>query len=50
MVSDHIALGVDKTDEFFYVNAEGDTDDVHLELPGRSDRSAGRSSPLAVLA
>jgi len=32
MVSDHIALGVDETDEFFYVNAEGDTDDVHLEL------------------
>ncbi|WP_207586417.1 DNA polymerase sliding clamp [Halomontanus rarus] len=32
MVSDHIALGVDDADEFFYVNAEGDTDDVHLEL------------------
>ena len=32
MVSDHIALGVDATDELFYVDAEGDTDDVHLEL------------------
>ncbi|WP_121821019.1 DNA polymerase sliding clamp [Halostella salina] len=32
MVSDHIALGVDETDEQFYVDAEGDTDDVHLEL------------------
>jgi len=52
MVSDHIALGVDETDEFFYVNAEGDTDDVHLELTQDDliDRSAGRSSPLAVLA
>ena len=34
MVSDHIALGVDETDEYFYVDAEGDTDDVHLELTG----------------
>jgi proliferating cell nuclear antigen len=32
MVSDHIALGVDATEEQFYVDAEGDTDDVHLEL------------------
>jgi len=32
MVSDHIALGVDESAETFYVNAEGDTDDVHLEL------------------
>ncbi|MGB9986880.1 DNA polymerase sliding clamp [Salarchaeum japonicum] len=32
MVSDHIALGVDEADELFYVDAEGDTDDVHLEL------------------
>ena len=32
MVSDHIALGVDDADEYFYVDAEGDTDDVHLEL------------------
>jgi proliferating cell nuclear antigen len=32
MVSDHIALGVDDDEEFFYVDAEGDTDDVHFEL------------------
>ena len=32
MVSDHIALGVDTADELFYIDAEGDTDDVHLEL------------------
>ena len=32
MVSDHIALGVDEDERTFYVNAEGDTDDVHLEL------------------
>jgi proliferating cell nuclear antigen len=32
MVSDHIALGVDEEAEHFYVHAEGDTDDVHLEL------------------
>jgi proliferating cell nuclear antigen len=36
MVSDHIALGVDAGDETFYVEAEGDTDDVYLEL-GRDD-------------
>jgi proliferating cell nuclear antigen len=36
MVSDHIALGVDADDEEFFVEAEGDTDDVHLEL-GRED-------------
>ena len=33
MVSDHIALGVEEEGEFFYVDAEGDTDDVHFELP-----------------
>ena len=32
MVSDHIALGVDPDAEHFYVTAEGDTDDVKLEL------------------
>ena len=32
MVSDHIALGVDGASELFYVDAEGDTDDVHFEL------------------
>jgi proliferating cell nuclear antigen len=36
MVSDHIALGVDADAEEFFVQAEGDTDDVHLEL-GRED-------------
>lgn len=36
MVSDHIELGVDEDEEVFYVSAEGDTDDVHLEL-GRDD-------------
>jgi len=34
MVSDHIALGVDEDDELFYVDAEGDTDDVHFEMSG----------------
>jgi len=32
MVSDHIALGVDDVEEVFYVEAEGDTDDVNLKL------------------
>ena len=32
MVSDHIALGVDAETEVFYVDAEGDTDDVHVEM------------------
>jgi proliferating cell nuclear antigen len=32
MVSDHIELGVDEDEEVFYVKAQGDTDDVHLEL------------------
>lgn len=32
MVSDHIALGVDDDTETFFVDAEGDTDDVHFEL------------------
>jgi len=36
MVSDHIALGVDESEPVFYVDAEGDTDDVHFEL-GRDD-------------
>lgn len=33
MVSDHLALGVDDDEEAFYAEAEGDTDDVFLELP-----------------
>ena len=32
MVSDHIALGVDEEDSVFYVEAEGDTDNVDLRL------------------
>ncbi len=32
MVSDHIELGVDEEREVFYVRAQGDTDDVNLEL------------------
>ena len=32
MVSDHIELGFDEGTEVFYVKAQGDTDDVHLEL------------------
>ncbi|MFC4359581.1 DNA polymerase sliding clamp [Halobium salinum] len=33
MVSDHIRLRVDEEAEVFYVEAEGDTDDVDLEIP-----------------
>jgi len=33
MVSSHLALGIDETDDEFYVEAEGDTDDVSLTLP-----------------
>ncbi|CDK40217.1 DNA polymerase sliding clamp protein PCNA [Halorubrum sp. DM2] len=32
MVSDHIRLRVDESDEAFYIEAEGDTDDVNLKL------------------
>ncbi|MFC5368356.1 DNA polymerase sliding clamp [Salinirubrum litoreum] len=32
MVSDHIALRVDESEETFHIEAEGDTDDVDLEL------------------
>ena len=48
MVSDHIELGVDEADEVFYVKAEGDTDDVHLELDGEDliDLVAGEASSL----
>lgn len=34
MVADHVALGVDPEEAAFYVEAEGDTDDVSLRLPG----------------
>ena len=32
MVSDHIRLRVDEADEAFFIEAEGDTDDVNLKL------------------
>ncbi len=32
MVSDHIALGVDEDEDVFYIEAEGDTDNVDLKL------------------
>lgn len=32
MVSDHIELGVDPDEEIFFARAEGDTDDVSIEL------------------
>ena len=32
MVSDHIALRVDEAEEAFYIEAQGDTDDVDLKL------------------
>jgi proliferating cell nuclear antigen len=48
MVSDHIALGVDADVEQFYVDAEGDTDDVHLELDREDlvDLTAGAAHSL----
>ncbi|WP_332897670.1 MULTISPECIES: DNA polymerase sliding clamp [unclassified Haladaptatus] len=48
MVSDHIALGVEEADELFYVSAEGDTDDVRLELPREDliDLQAGQARSL----
>jgi len=48
MVSDHIELGVDDDAEVFYVKAQGDTDDVHLELDaeGLVDLVVGEASSL----
>ncbi len=48
MVSDHIELGVDAGNDVFYVAAEGDTDDVHLELDEDDliDLAAGEASSL----
>ncbi|SNZ15629.1 monomeric archaeal DNA polymerase sliding clamp [Natronoarchaeum philippinense] len=48
MVSDHIALGVDESAETFYVEAEGDTDDVHFELDREDliDLQAGEARSL----
>lgn len=34
MVADHLTLGVAPEESVFYVEAEGDTDDVSLRLPG----------------
>ena len=44
MVSDHIRLRVDETDEAFYIEAEGDTDDVDLKLT-REDLIALTAGP-----
>ena len=48
MVSDHIALRVDADDEAFYIEAEGDTDDVDLELDSEDliDLTAGEADSL----
>jgi proliferating cell nuclear antigen len=48
MVSDHIELGVEDTRNVFYVKAQGDTDDVHLELNAEDliDLSVGAASSL----
>jgi proliferating cell nuclear antigen len=48
MVSDHIELGVDTGSDVFYVAAEGDTDDVHLELDTDDliDLTAGEAASL----
>ncbi|WP_254542988.1 DNA polymerase sliding clamp [Halomarina pelagica] len=48
MVSDHIALGVEADDEYFYVDAQGDTDDVHFELDREDliDLTAGEARSL----
>ncbi|WP_418285485.1 DNA polymerase sliding clamp [Halorubrum sp. DTA46] len=44
MVSDHIRLRVDEADEAFYIEAEGDTDDVDLKLT-REDLIALTAGP-----
>ncbi|WP_418280123.1 DNA polymerase sliding clamp [Halorubrum sp. DTA98] len=44
MVSDHIRLRVDETDEAFFIEAEGDTDDVDLRL-SREDLIALTAGP-----
>ncbi len=48
MVSDHIALRVDAADEAFYIEAEGDTDDVDLQLDSDDliDLTAGDADSL----
>jgi proliferating cell nuclear antigen len=44
MVSDHIRLRVDEADEAFFIEAEGDTDDVNLKLD-REDLIALTAGP-----
>ncbi|OYR62815.1 DNA polymerase sliding clamp, partial [Halorubrum ezzemoulense] len=44
MVSDHIRLRVDEGDEAFFIEAEGDTDDVNLKLD-REDLIALTAGP-----
>ncbi|MGM0604571.1 MAG: DNA polymerase sliding clamp [Halobacteriota archaeon] len=48
MVSDHIALRVDDAEESFYIEAEGDTDDVDLKLEREDliDLTAGAADSL----
>ena len=48
MVSDHIALRVDEADEAFYIEAQGDTDDVDLKLEREDliDLTAGPANSL----
>ncbi|MFC7072278.1 DNA polymerase sliding clamp [Halovenus rubra] len=48
MVSDHIELGLDDAEDVFYVAAQGDTDDVHLELDNEDliDLVSGPASSL----
>ena len=48
MVSDHISLRVDDADEAFYIEAEGDTDDVDLKLTSEDliDLTAGAANSL----
>lgn len=48
MVSDHIRLSVDAAEEIFHITAEGDTDDVDLNLPRDDliDLTAGEADSL----
>jgi len=47
-VSDHISLRVDESEEAFYIEAEGDTDDVDLKLTSEDliDLRAGAANSL----
>lgn len=48
MVSDHIEFGVDPDEEVFYARAQGDTDDIEMELTRDDvvDLTAGEASSL----